>query len=176
MLDHRLEAYVDQKLLKVEGITDLLAAISVRGEMPGWLPITTANGAGAEWKPWMLQSVQDREMALLHDCDKPGQDGADKLVKAAAPIASSIKNYQLPYQIKDNHGEDLRDWFEAGGTGAKLIEAIDQEAAIDVSEIDFRSDTDPDRIAERIIKDYFTVDGVRTLILGGGDWCQWDTH
>ena len=60
---------------KTEGPTDLLALISL-GLPDGHTAICTANGAQERPQQWMLELFRDAEVNVIHDADKPGQEGA----------------------------------------------------------------------------------------------------
>jgi putative DNA primase/helicase len=71
----------------------------------------------------MLPLFASRRSRVLHDADKPGQDGAlgwtdprsqQQRTGWAAAIASTAdecRNVVLPYDVAPDHGKDLRDWL-----------------------------------------------------------------
>lgn len=109
---------------KVEGPTDLLALWSI---IPPDLRsrhvvLTNANGSRETPPAWVLKLLAGKRVCVLHDADKPGQEGAEKWAGAIAREAELCRNVQLPFRVEATHGPDLRDWINLGGTYAALIE------------------------------------------------------
>ncbi|TWT30689.1 phage/plasmid primase, P4 family [Blastopirellula retiformator] len=165
-------------IYKVEGVTDLLTILSQDGLATSECPITNASGAGEKWKPWMLELLRDKELVVIHDCDKPGQDGAESLLGMSAAYVASGKNVIPPYPIKPDHGEDLRDWFGSSGNLEVLRRWAAEAKTVDADKIDFddgtEADDDPFRIARWIVRKKFTVDGVQTLVNWREEWFLWE--
>lgn len=116
---------------KVEGISDLLAmqAIIPTELRDKHVVITNAGGTHetaftSEFSPMLAGKC----VAVLHDCDIPGQQGAGTWISACKGIAASIKNVVLPFDVTDNHGRDLRDWIRGGGTYDQLLEMLSSSA------------------------------------------------
>lgn len=67
---------------KVEGPSDLLAWWSLQNIAAGHVAITNANGAGEKPQSWMVKLLRGqggenrKQPHVLHDADKPGQNGA----------------------------------------------------------------------------------------------------
>lgn len=109
---------------KVEGVSDLLALqAAIPPELRDThLVITNAGGTHefhmpAEFAPMLA----GKRVAICHDCDEPGQQGAGKWLSILAPVSESVKNVVLPYPISPDHGQDLRDWLNRGGKYADLL-------------------------------------------------------
>src|SRR5262249_23747550 len=101
-----------QLVWKVEGPTDLLALWSIipSEKRDRHLVITNAVGSNQHPLPWMDQVFAGRHVAVIHDADTPGQAGAERWVAWAAKIAADVWPVKLPYEISQDHGQDLRDW------------------------------------------------------------------
>jgi putative DNA primase/helicase len=108
-------------LWKTEGATDMVALVSL-GLPPDHAAVCNSNGAAerpAKHNEWFLDRFRGKEVFVVHDCDKPGQEGAvgepgDKRPGWATALASygaTVRNVVLPYTIAENHGPDLRDWI-----------------------------------------------------------------
>lgn len=111
---------------KTEGPTDLMALFSL-GLPEGHT--ACCNSSGAQENPygdhgrkkWMLERFAGARVFVIHDCDKPGQDGAmvvsqgDRSRPGWAPCiadyADECRNVVLPYDVRPDHGKDLRDWI-----------------------------------------------------------------
>lgn len=113
---------------KVEGVTDLLA---MQSAIPDHLAeshvvVTNANGSKeVRWQPAILSTVNT---ITVHDADKPGQIGAEKWSGQIASLAAegtAHKNVQLPYEVADDHGKDLRDYLSEGRTYGDLLGLAD---------------------------------------------------
>ena len=102
---------------KLEGPPDYLTFLGCLLAEPrsGVAAFTTANGAGEDLRkhPWLISRLENCELRIIHDCDEPGQSGAEK-IPAATAKSTVVKNYVLPYPIKKDHGEDFRDWINSG--------------------------------------------------------------
>ena len=110
-LNHWDEADV---IYKVEGLTDLCALQSIipPEKRNTHLVITNACGAG-EFE--IVQSCRhlfkDKQVVIIGDADQAGQDGAGIWLQQLSPVASSVTNVQLPYELAPKKGKDLRDFI-----------------------------------------------------------------
>lgn len=106
---------------KTEGPSCLLALISL-GLPEGHFASCNLFGAEEDpaTSPWMLERYRDvPEVFNVHDCDKAGQSGAlfvsngtktrPGWCPAIATVAGRVRNFALPYPMKESHGQDLRD-------------------------------------------------------------------
>jgi len=96
---------------KLEGPSDLLAFYSLDSLPSNVAAVTNSHGAGEKPLPWMLAQFSGKAAVILHDADKPGQEGASKWGPEIAAKAEICRNAQLPYPISDTHGKDLRDFL-----------------------------------------------------------------
>jgi hypothetical protein len=129
------------EIWKVEGPSDLLAALSLPDLPPTAAFITNANGAKENPPAWMLPLFAGRRARVLHDADKPGQDGAigwtdprsqQQRTGWAATIASTAdecRNVVLPYDVAPDHGNDLRDWLNEQPRSYADLQALASAAA-----------------------------------------------
>ena len=121
---------------KVEGITDLLAMLSV---MPAdirerHLVLTNANGSN-ETPRWPATTLAPLNSLVIHDADVPGQTGAvtwTKQIAAQNPAGVTTRNVLLPYEIEEKHGKDLRDFFNEGSSYADLLKLADHSLPVEV--------------------------------------------
>ncbi len=102
-----------QIVWKVEGPTDLLALWSIipPEKRDRHLIITNAGGSNQHPLSWMAQVFAGRLVAVIHDADEPGQAGALRWAHWAAKVAGEVRLVRLPYEVKADHGNDLRDWI-----------------------------------------------------------------
>jgi hypothetical protein len=108
---------------KVEGITDLLALMSI--ERPtGVVVLTTSGGAGHRPSVDILAALAGKVCYIVGDADTAGQAGAAMWAGALAGRAS-VHNVRLPYEIVPKHGKDLRDFLVAGHGYKDLIALAD---------------------------------------------------
>lgn len=144
---------------KVEGITD---AIALQAAIPEQLRdrhlvVTNSNGAG-ETPRWQAAVLARCNCNVIHDADKPGQDGAGNWTTQIAAQQSdglTTRNVELPYEVSADHGKDLRDWLAEGHTYADLLTLADQAAAVvvqktEAGEIDYSQVKHP--VQEKILK------------------------
>ena len=170
---------------KTEGPTDLLALLSVNPDADAF---TTASGAQEKPLDWIIELCRDKTVHVVHDADKPGQDGATYVgdrdgrkrpgwVPRLAEVAAEVKNVVLPFEIQETHGSDLRDFFGTGYEFADLVElaekspAFQPERSPSVAFID-ESEDDPQRLA-RINLERYRSEHDGSLIYWRDEWWKW---
>ena len=84
----------------------------------GLLSTTASQGAGAKWQPELTKWFVRRDVFVIPDNDKPGRAHADKVARALAPVAGSVRTVTLP-GLPDKG--DVSDWLDNGGGIAELI-------------------------------------------------------
>lgn len=107
---------------KVEGMSDMLSATSANTNSKHAI-ITNAMGANETPDRSSAAIFNGFDVAVCHDADIPGQDGAKAWVSTILTAAKSVRNVQLPYKVRKNHGKDIRFFLESGKSYADL-EAI----------------------------------------------------
>lgn len=121
-------------VFKVEGEQDML---SLQALIPPelwhrYVVITTASGANERsliertFRQW-----KDKDVVLIHDCDKAGQDGLEHWKWNLCKITKKLRVLTLPYPIEEKHGKDLKDWIEDGLTWEQFIQAVDDSRPFD---------------------------------------------
>lgn len=170
------EGHEKAYLMKVEGPTDALALWAAMADNPQRAAIfTNSNGAkqnpAADWMPL----VAGRDLAIIHDADQPGEEGAAKWVKACVPLPNTtVRHVKLPYPVEPTRGKDLRDWLNEGHTAADLAELVAATPPIAADALPpavvIESEEDPHRLARLFLtgqpgpivfwrKDYYRFDG-----------------
>lgn len=95
----------------------------------GLVATTNAGGAG-KWKEEYNEYLYGRNIVVLPDNDKPGQEHAESVERSLRGIAASVKVVSLPGTSEKG---DVSDWLEAGGTVEELKkmagEALTNETA-----------------------------------------------
>lgn len=131
---HGLEHLRTAELIfKVEGLSDMLALQSlIPAEFQDrHVVITNGNGCSEVTLPGeVAPAFAGKDVVLLHDCDRPGQNGAAIWINALHGIAGSVKNVVLPYEIAESHGKDLRDWITEGRTYSDFLELVSKTEAV----------------------------------------------
>ncbi len=178
---------------KLEGPTD---AMAVHGILPGGhIAITNSNGAKERPKQWIIDLVTEKVVNVLHDADQPGQDGAMFAGEAdgrsrpgwapsLATTAAEVRNVVLPYEIKPDHGNDVRDWLSEGNGFADLellVGKCDLVAAADASEDQapvkvIEADDDPYRLARVNLDKYAEENSGATLLYWQREFFQYRNH
>lgn len=174
------------QVLKVEGPSDLLAALSLADLPPGVAVVTNAMGAGERPAPWMLQRfAAGRKVLTIGDADRPGVAGAELWGTAAAGLAEESRILRLPYEVTETHGRDLRDWIAEGHGWQDLLtlaaEAVpvprDAEVPAAPSELQvIEADDDPHRLARVNLERYATLTSGRTLKFWRAEWYVWKNN
>lgn len=101
-----------------EGITD---AIALAANLPVG-HIACANVCGAKSCPLdAAEMLQEKAVYICRDADKPGQAGAKIVADKLAGKVLEVRVIKLPYDISENKGKDLRDFFAEGHTVDELL-------------------------------------------------------
>ena len=173
---------------KLEGVTDLLAWLSLTDAPADHAAMTNANGCGESPKKWMLDAIagldKARAIYVLHDADMPGQRGAVGHTQhgrhktgwgeALAPLASECRNVELPYIVAETHGQDLRDWLTDGGDFAGLRDLADVGQVMMPAGISpIEAAEDPNRLARVNLERYAATTGGRALRHWRDEWFAW---
>lgn len=161
----------------VEGLTDLLAVLSIPDLPANVAVITNAMGAGEKPQPWMLQSLAGKTVNVIGDADKPGQEGAQMKATAAAYLADAVRLVKLPFPVLDTHGKDVRDWITSR-TYADLLTLASSGEAIAKTSTDpgaalAESVDDPHRLARMNLERYASSTEGRTLRFWRSEWYVW---
>lgn len=136
---------------KVEGISDLL---SLQAAIPLELreKHVVITNAGGTHETYLVKEVASmfagKKVAILHDCDVPGQQGAGNWISALASISDSVRNVVLPFDVSEDHGKDLRDWFNEGGSYQQLLEML--AASVEMAKTVDPEITESTKTAEQI--------------------------
>lgn len=139
---------------KTEGVSDLLALMAALNDSDKTVAVTNSNGA-RQHLGWMAGLLARFDTRILHDCDEPGQVGADAACQDIASQGGASRKVVLPYPIEKDHGKDIRDWLAEGNTLADL-DALAQRAEViggkktADGEIDYRDAKFP--IQEQILR------------------------
>lgn len=85
-----------------------------------------ANIARSNWQPQWAETLADRLVAILGDCDAPGAKFANDVQQQLQGIAAEVKIIDLPGL---QPGEDPEDWRRRGGTVGQLQHLLIKPAA-----------------------------------------------
>ena len=171
-------------VVKCEGPKDAIALQSIipDSQIDYFAVLANSGGANETPKPQELDYFRGQTVYVIPDCDRTGIKGGQKWAEAIASVASSTKIVQLPFEVKENHGKDLRDYFQDGKTFDDLLKLIETATEVEpkpeknkptqitpIGQIDPVSGkivldvnvTKP--TAEAFIQKHYTRDGVQTL-------------
>ena len=113
---------------RVEGLPDALALYTRLP--PNHAVISSACGAKlSAGLRSELAFLAGKTVFIVGDADIPGQDGAAGVANDVVAVAARVKLGELPYQVEENHGRDIRDFFNDGHTFDELraiLEAADE--------------------------------------------------
>jgi len=175
------EFAADAIIVKTEGPSDLLTLLSLP-DAARVAAFTNSAGCKQTPPPWLIALVAGRSVRVVHDADKPGQEGAlfvgDRPGWAVcfAQSAKEVLNVRLPYEIAESAGKDLRDWILDGHTLDEFLElpadAITTEQKQQAASHIVRAIDDPDRLAELNLSHYESKHG-RRLIYWQDRWYRW---
>lgn len=182
-----------KEIWKVEGPSDLMAALSVAGMPPDVAIITNASGAQENPPAWIPPLFAGRVARVLHDADKPGQDGSlgwtdPKLgrphvgwAQAIATMAAECRNVTLPYPLSPDHGKDLRDWLNEQPRTWSDLQALAESAEIVLAEQPggagalkpLEAEDDPHRLARVNLDRYAAQADGATIRYWRSEWYTW---
>jgi len=103
-------------VLNVEGEKDVEGLRSM-----GFTATTSPMGAG-KWRYSYNQYLKNKEVILIPDHDKPGNQHCRNIGKSLWGIAKNIKWLELP-DLEEK--EDISNWIEKGNTKEKLLQLIE---------------------------------------------------
>lgn len=105
-------------IIKVEGIPD---ALSVYPQLPDGYAVIT-NICGAKSKKFAKTIFKGKNVIILGDADQTGQQGTRIFADEIGSTAASVKIAELPFEVTNRHGKDLRDFVAEGGHVSALLE------------------------------------------------------
>lgn len=103
---------------RVEGPTDLAALIPLLP--PGHVACTSLCGAGSARAD--VRFLKGKRVMAIGDADKPGIAGRDKFAGRAARAGADVWLIDLPYEVSQDRGKDVRDFVAEGGKADSLLE------------------------------------------------------
>jgi len=126
---------------KVEGPGDMLALYSaIPAELRDThLVVTNAGGAREKLHAGFWDCLSGLHVNILHDADEPGQLGAADQAALAAAVAREVRIVQLPYEVSEKAGSDIRDWLNEGHTYAELLELAAESPVVESTTTDVQS-------------------------------------
>ncbi len=168
-----LIAKIDSPIYFVEGEKDAdrLAAC-------GLLSTTVSEGAKAAWKPELTKWFTNRDVYIIPDNDKPGEEHANKVARAVKPVASSVRIVRLP-DLPDKG--DASDWLDNGGDVPELIKLC-ETSPLWAANDNFPISTSPisnialDLITQDAVAQRFSELSSDKLLYchSTGAWFEWD--
>ena len=136
MNKHAIQHLHEAKVVyKVEGVSDMLALQNLIPDeyRNTHLVITNSDGCDAVDTCYGIATLlQGKNVVIIHDADEPGQFGASgskqggalRWTNVMSTKAKTVVNVQLPYEIAEKKGKDLRDWIEEGHSYLDLVEMV----------------------------------------------------
>lgn len=100
-----------------EGVPDALALFP---SLPAGHAVATGF-CGADVRSKLpVEMFAGKELRVIGDADRVGLKGAEAFAAVAAVHAARVFLVRLPFPLADNHGRDVRDFLNEGGTFADL--------------------------------------------------------
>lgn len=143
---------------KVEGVPDALALAAVLPEGQA----VVSNICGAKSKSQPVELLAGKTVLVVPHADKPGTDGAAAFAQRAAEHAQSVRLVPLPYEVTPDHGKDVRDFLNEGGTFAQLNHIANEADPVEPLAI---VDDSGSRISIEITPDEYLVNEQATKAL-----------
>lgn len=181
-----------KQLWKLEGGSDLLSFLSI-ADVPNYAgAFTNSSGCGQKPFAWIEGLVSRKRVIVLHDCDEPGQEGANRWCEAIQRMgAADCKVAKLPFPILPDHGQDLRDYL-GESSAAKQLDSIRYSLLTELPQFAFSNqeisatpstneqelppqegDTNHQRLA-RVILQNLQIDGDPAVVRNYNDeWYVW---
>lgn len=160
---------VQKVLYRLDGLTTALMenpnryVFVVEGEKDadllwshGFLATTNAGGAG-KWLPEYSETLRGRNVVIIPDCDpvnpKTGRSAGEEHAKLVASsldgIAAKCSIIRLPLR----EGQDVYDWFQAGGTPEALKQIVSENTANHTGEHSVQLESKPEPLEMLSVKD-----------------------
>lgn len=166
-------------VIKTEGVTDMTALLA-RIPETHWgrfLVLTNSGGCSEKPKQQWADAFAGLSVAVVHDCDQPGQRGAEIWCQWLQGIAREVRNVVLPYEISENHGKDLKDYFQEGKTAEDFFQMVSATPKVEMKQttIQEMNADNPHRLAKLFLNRHFAIEGEEdywTLIYRQG-WYRW---
>lgn len=143
--------------------------------------VATTNAGGAnKWRYEYNEHLRGRNVVILPDNDRPGQEHAQQVSKSLSRIAASVKVVSLP-GLRDKG--DVSDWLNAGGTAVRLRELASEQPDVERSAVNDERTSLVSSAAELLVQEFpepkYAIDGILsegvTLFAGkpklGKSWC-----
>jgi hypothetical protein len=74
--------------------------------------VSPSNGAGQKLPDWFVKMLAGKDVIVISDRDVPGEKAGKAWAQQSAAVAKSVKLVELPYDLAETHGKDLRDFLE----------------------------------------------------------------
>lgn len=129
---HRLEELGEQDLVVlVEGETDLSALQEAFDALDAGVVVLSPSSGSQQDLSAFAARLQGHRVALCYDEDEAGRKGAEKVAAALLEHVGELRRVRLPFTHPElGKGlKDVRDWLDAGGTGARFLDLVEAAPA-----------------------------------------------
>lgn len=111
----------------VEGATDLCSLLSMTLTAQSIVEnpvLSSATGAGWPPPPWLIDLLKGLHVVIIRDRDYAGRDSNVVWASALVKSARQVRVLDLPFEMIESHGQDLRDWFATVGDVDDFFEMV----------------------------------------------------
>lgn len=122
------------KLFPMDVILENDELIWCEGEMDcmltnqkGLPAFTATGGAKIKWLPEWSELFRDKVITLCFDRDKDGKNAINRVKPNLSKVTAEVRIIELPFPLLDKHGQDLTDFWLAGGTTSELLGLVKSE-------------------------------------------------
>lgn len=95
-------------------------------------PAITRTGSAKTWDTYWNRLFKDKTVFLCHDMDRDGQAANTKMLDTLAAVAAEVHIVRLPYDITDDHGKDLTDYWQDGANLGDFVELLYHQSELDI--------------------------------------------
>jgi phage/plasmid primase-like uncharacterized protein len=113
---------------KCEGVPDALALSAILPD--GHIAVTNLMGAKSAAN-CPLEMFNGKRVNVVADADKPGIEGAESFASKVSAFAGDVRVVRLPFPVTEDHGKDVRDWINEGGTFDELQKLADESPTVE---------------------------------------------
>lgn len=137
-------------LVVCEGEMDALLTIQ------NGIPAITRTGAADVWKPDWSHAFNGKNVYICHDMDTKGQKANNQIYSALRDMAKKVQVVTLPYEVTEDHGKDLSDFWLEGAARSDFIDLIkgQQEEELEYEGEDDEEDEEPELVSVRVIDSF----------------------
>lgn len=110
------------------------------------IPAVCGTGGARNWNPGWNQFFAGKRVWIVYDQDQTGVLGRRKVLQNLRVVAKALYVVELPFEFKQEHGNDITDFFVKDGRPISEFRRLLREAEPDGSKPQLVTSTAPTRV------------------------------